>query len=257
MPPQAAAARQRRPQGVNDPVRQARIDLAAAFRVAARMGWQEHIGGHFSLRVPGRDDRILINPMGLLWSEVRASDLIVADFRGNKVEGELPLERTAACIHCHVHAANADAACVIHTHTPYATGLAAVDNPKFEFIHQGGLRFFGDIGYYNEFNGLVTADEEGLRVADAIRGKRAVFLANHGTIVTGPTVGDAFLHTYVLERQCQYLAIARMHGAPLRRVDDETARTTHEVYKTDPLNGEVYFAALKRELDRDEPDYAE
>lgn len=254
---QTTALRKTRRDTVNDPVRQARIDLAAAFRTAARMGWQEGIGGHFSLRVPGHDDLFFLNPMGYLWSELHASDLLVVDTDGNKVEGAGEVERTAFCIHGHIHKAGANAHCVIHTHTPYATGMTALKDVRFELIQQGGMRLYDDVAYDDQFNGLVTDDAEGARIAKCMGGKRAVFLANHGTIVTGATVADAFQHTYTLERNCMYLAIARMHGMPLRIVDDKTASETHEVYKTDPLNGAVFFTALKRELDRHEPDYAD
>ncbi|MSO93079.1 MAG: hypothetical protein EXQ86_06730 [Rhodospirillales bacterium] len=245
------------PKRINDPVRQARVDLAAAFRLAARWDWQEGIGGHFSMRLPGDDELFLLNPLGVLWSEIRASDLLVVDIEGNKVDGEGEVERTAFCIHGAIHKAGVRNHCVIHTHTPYATAMATLKSPRFEFIHQGGLRFYDDIAYDPEFNGLVTADEEGERIAKIMGEKRAVFLANHGTIVTGETVGEALQYTYVLERNCMYQAIARMHGTPLQPVSDKVGRETREVYKTDPVSPDVYFTALKRTLDRENSDYAQ
>ena len=245
---------------INDPVRQARIDLAAAFRCAGRLKWQEGIGGHFSLRVPGRDDLFLLNPLGVFWSEIRASDLLVVDFEGKKVEGAGEVERTAFCIHAHIHRAGGDDAhCVFHTHTPYATGLATLKTPRFEFIQQGSLRFYDDVAYDSEFNGLVTDDAEGARIAAVMGGKRALFLANHGTIVTGPTVATTFQYTYMLERVCMYMALARMHGIPLQTIRDEVGRRTRPIYRSEPLSLEpgLYLDALKRKLDREEPDYAE
>ena len=243
---------------VNEPLRQARIELAAAFRMAARFGWQEQIGGHFSLRVPGDEEQFLINPVGLLWSEITASGLVMTDKDGNKLAGEGEVELTAFCVHSHIHRANERAKCVIHTHTPYATGLASVVDGRLEFMQQGSMRFYGRAAYDDEHIGVVNADEKGRHLAAVLGDKKVMFLASHGTIVTGPTVGDAFLHTYQLERTCMYQAIARMHGQPLRRIDAETAMASQAFYDNeDLLDGDCYFAALKRVLDREEPDYAD
>ena len=241
---------------VNDPTQQTRIDLAAAFRMAASLGYQEGMGGHFSARTPGRDGRFLINPLGLFWSEITASSLIVADLEGNKVEGEGELERTAACIHSHIHRACPEAGCVIHTHMPYATAISVLDGGRLEFIHQGSLHFYDKVAYDDRFGGLVTDDQEGQRIAGVMGDKRVLFLANHGQIVTGPTVADAYHYTCTLERMCMYQALARMHGLPLRYVQDDVAVETVRALADDVINGDLVFAGVKRILDREELDYA-
>lgn len=253
----ASSTARRAPPRINDPVREARIDLAAAFRCAARWDWQEGVGGHFSLRVPGHEDLFLINPVGSLWSEMRASDLLIVDLDGRKVDGAGEVERTAFVLHAHIHRSSADAHCVIHTHTPYAVALSVLKTPCFELIHQNGLRLFGDIAYDSEFNGAVTADEEGARIASVMGGKRAIFLANHGTIVTGPTVARTFQDIYTLERGCMYLSLARSHGMPLQTIDVNTARETKAFLMNDAQSSDMHFPALKRKLDREEPDYAD
>ena len=132
----------RRLRSHGDAAWQTRVDLAAAFRMAAKLGYQESIGGHFSAQVPGAPDRFILNPLGLFWSEITASKLIVVDHEGNKVSGEGEIEPTAFNIHAAIHRTHAHARCVIHTHTPYATSLAVLDGARFEFVHQSGLRFF-------------------------------------------------------------------------------------------------------------------
>src|SRR5215469_7973831 len=105
----------------------ARRELAAAFRWAARMGFHEGACNHFSLKVPGREDRYLINPHGRHFSEIKASDLAMLDADGNMVAGKYPVEPTAFFIHSRIHRANKDAKCVLHTHMPYATVLTMLD----------------------------------------------------------------------------------------------------------------------------------
>jgi len=241
----------------DEALRQTRIDLAAAFRMAARLGYQESIGGHFSVEVPGAKSRFVLNPMGLFWSEITASKLIVVDLDGNKISGDGELEATAFHIHAAIHRAHPHARCVIHTHTPYATGLAILEQPRFEFVHQIGLRFFGKVAYYDAFHGLVNDKDEGARLAQALGDARVMFLANHGQIVVGRSVAEAYQYTYALERNCMYMALARMHDQPLRRVPDDVCRATQEALEHDPLGADVLFAGVKRLLDREEPDYAD
>jgi ribulose-5-phosphate 4-epimerase/fuculose-1-phosphate aldolase len=249
--------RTRRTRKHDDTVRQVRVDLAAAFRMAARLGYQESIGGHFSVEVPGATSRFILNPMGLFWSEITASKLIVVDHDGNKVSGEGQLEATAFHIHAAIHRAHPHARCVIHVHTPYATALAVLDKARFEFVHQSGLRFFGKIAYDDAFNGLVTDEDEGARLARVLGDSRVMFLANHGQIIVGRSVAEAYQYTYALERNCMYMALARMHGMALRRVPDVVCRSTQQALEHDPLGADVLFAGVKRILDREEPGYAD
>ena len=117
---------------------QARIDLAAAFRLAARLGLNEGICNHFSMRLPGTHDRFLINAYGLHWSEISASNLIVVNDEGAKIEGEGEVELTAITLHTGIHKANAGAACVLHTHMPHATALACLENGRLEPLSLSG-----------------------------------------------------------------------------------------------------------------------
>ena len=237
--------------------RQARVDLAAALRLAVRFGLNEGIANHFSFALPGREERYLLNPHGVHWSQVRARDILVVDRHGEVLDGEGEAERTAVCIHGQVHLRHPRARCVLHTHMPYATALTAIEDGRLEPVNQNSLMFYGDVAYDEDYGGLADSEEEGARIADALGDKRVLFLANHGVIVVGTTIAGAFNDLYYLERACLVQVLAMSTGRPLKRVGDNLAAKTfdpdrreHEVY------GEAHFAALKRVLDAEDPAYA-
>ena len=236
---------------------QARIDLAAAFRWAVRMNFHEGVCNHFSLAVPGEADRFLINPHGLHFSEIRASDLCILDAEGNAHGGYHPPEPTAFYIHSAIHRTNPKAACVLHTHMPYATALCLVEQGRLEMVSQNALRYLGQIAYDDRYNGLVLDFEEGFRIAEVLGDKRVLFLANHGVIVVGPTVADAFDDLYYLERACQHQVLAMSTGRSLKPIDPQVAAMTCEQIEGERLNAQLHFQALKRMLERDAPDYAD
>jgi ribulose-5-phosphate 4-epimerase/fuculose-1-phosphate aldolase len=236
--------------------RQARIDLAAAFRLAVRMDLHEGVCNHFTLMLPD-GKRFLLNAYGLHWSEVTASNLLALDARGNILEGEGEAERTAFHIHSRIHLANARAACVLHTHMPFATALALTEPGRLEMVEQNALRFAGDIAYDDTYNGLVVDDAEGDRLARMLGEKRVLFLANHGVIVVGPSVAEAYDLMYYLERACRLQVLARATGLPFRKVRPEVVGETYRMILADtPKYAGAHFAALKRLLDREAPGYA-
>ncbi len=240
-----------------DPAWAARVDLAAALRLAARHGFHEGICNHFSLAVPGEEDRFLLNPWGMHWSEIRASDLLVVDAAGALVSGAVAPEPTAFYIHARLHRGNPKAACVLHTHMPHATALTTLMNGRIEFISQVSCRFFCNVAYYDDYNGLVLDDAEGDRICDALADKRVLFLANHGLIVVGESVARAYDDLYYLERTCELQVLAMQTGRKLRRLSDAVTRQTAAQMAPERPNARMHFAALKRLLDRSEPDYAE
>ncbi len=236
--------------------RAARIDLAAAFRLAARMELHEGVCNHFSLMLP-EGKRFLLNRYGLHWSEVTASNLLALDADGNVLEGEGEFEKTAFTIHSRIHLANPRAACVLHTHMPYATTLTLIENGRLEMVEQNALRFHEDIAYDDTYNGLVLDHAEGDRLARVLGGKRVLFLANHGVIVVGPTVAEAFDCLYYLERACRLQVLARSMGAKLKAVRSEVVREAYRMMLADaPKYAGAHFGALKRILDREEPRYS-
>jgi ribulose-5-phosphate 4-epimerase/fuculose-1-phosphate aldolase len=235
--------------------RAARVDLAAAFRLAVRMDLHEGVCNHFSVMLdPGR---FLLNAYGLHWSEVTASNLLCLDPTGAVLEGEGEVEKTAFYIHSRIHLAHPRAKCVLHTHMPYATCLTLLAEGRLEMVEQNALRFQDDIAYDEVYNGLVVDNAEGDRLAAALGAKRVMFLANHGVIVVGATVAEAFDSLYYLERACRLQVLARSLGGRLRAVRPEVVRETHRMLVADaPKYAHAHFTALKRILEREEPEYS-
>ena len=235
--------------------RQARIDLAAAFRLAERLDLHEGVCNHFSLMLPD-GKRFLLNRYGLHWSEVSASNLLTVDAAGTVLEGEGEIEKTAFYIHSRIHLANPRAACVLHTHMPYATAITITEPGRLEMVEQNALRFHGDIAYDDTYNGLVVDQAEGDRLAGVLGSKRVMFLANHGVLVAGATVAEAFDSLYYLERAARVQVLARATGLKLRAVRPEVAAETCRMILADtPQYAAAHFEALKRVLERDSPGY--
>jgi len=234
----------------------ARVDLAAAFRLAVRFDLHEGVCNHFSFMLPD-GKRFFLNRYGLHWSEVTASNLLMLDADGRVLQGEGEFEKTAFYIHSRIHLANPSAACVLHTHMPYATALTLLENGRLEMAEQNALRFYDDIAYDDTYNGLVVDDAEGDRLARVLGTRRVMFLASHGVIVVGPSIAEAFDLMYYLERACRLQVLAKSTGAKLRAVRPEVVRNTCRLLRADaPKYAGAHFSALKRILDREEPDYS-
>ena len=231
----------------------ARVDLAAALRWASRLGFGEGVCNHFSMEAPGRAGRFLINPQGLHWSEVTPADLVVVDAYGRKISGLHNVEPTAFFIHGCIHRGKPAAKCVLHTHMPYATALTVIQAGRLEWASQNALKFFDRVAYDDDYNGLALDDAEGERMCAQLAHADVLFLANHGVIVTGPTMAVAFDDLYYLERACMVQVLAMGTGRPLRRVSEGIAAKTGQQMAEESAQAELHFEALKRLLDRDEP----
>jgi ribulose-5-phosphate 4-epimerase/fuculose-1-phosphate aldolase len=242
-------------------IEQTRVDLACALRWAARMDLNEGVDNHFSVAVPGDDgvvrgDRFLINPYGWHWSEVTASSLVLCDSKGNVLEGDNEVETTAFCIHAPIHRMVPNAVVVLHTHMPYATSLTLLEEGRLEMCEQNALMFDERIAYDDDYEGLALDESEGERMAAKIGNRSAMFLASHGVIVTGPTVADAFNDLYYLERAAMFQVLARSSGRKLRQVSQKVRDTCSDQFAGDrPKLADRHFTALRRMLDRQEPEY--
>lgn len=238
--------------------RHGRVELAAALRSACRLGLHEGVCNHFSLALSEDGHEFLVNPQGLHWSELKASDLVRVRGDGTILSGNGPVEDSAFHIHGRMHAARPDARCIMHTHMPYATALTSIEGGRLEPVTQNALRFTGAIAYDDAYGGLALEASEGDRLAAALGDRRILFMANHGVAVAGSEVALAFDDLYYLERACQNQVLAMSTGRPLKRVpDDEVERTRVEMARSGPEQARLHFQALKRLLDRDEPDYAD
>src|ERR1041384_2393974 len=234
----------------------ARIDLAAAFRLALRLDLHEGVCNHFSVMLAD-GQTFLLNRYGLHWSEVSASNLLALDAGGRIIAGEGEYEKTAFWIHSRIHLAHRQAACVLHTHMPHATALTLLEDGRLEMIEQNALRFHDDIAYDDSYNGLVVSETEGGRLARVLGEKRVLFLPNHGVILVGPTVAEAFDSLYYLERACRLQVLARMMGGKRRAVRREVVERTYGLMRADaPQYASAHFSALKRILDHEEPAYS-
>jgi ribulose-5-phosphate 4-epimerase/fuculose-1-phosphate aldolase len=229
-----------------DPITEARKDLATALRAAARTGLGEGVCNHFSIAVPGRSGCFLINPQGLHWSEVGPDDLVVIDAEGRKVEGRHDVEPTAFFIHGAIHRRVPDAACVLHTHMPFPTALTMLQGGRLEMAHQNALRFYRQVAYENEYNGLVLDAAEANRIADRLTDATVLFLANHGAIVRGPTVAWAYDDLYYLERACMHQVLAQGMGRQLKLIPDRIAATTARQIAAERQQSDLHLKALRR-----------
>ncbi|HEX9465814.1 MAG TPA: aldolase [Alphaproteobacteria bacterium] len=246
------------PRAPLSPVEEARIDLAAALRWAARFEMNESIQNHFTLAVPGVEDRYLVNPHDLHWSEVRACDLLIVDGDGVIYEGNHPVDRTAVSIHGAIHRKRASAKCVLHTHMRHVTALSMLEGWRMEYTQQGACKFYDRIAYDDDtgFQGLAFDGSEAQRMADAMGDKSILVLANHGVVVTGPTVAEAFDDLYYLEKVAEMQILAMSTGRKIRHIEPRVAAFTREQMAQGKGRGaHFHFNALKRVLARREPDF--
>jgi ribulose-5-phosphate 4-epimerase/fuculose-1-phosphate aldolase len=184
-----------------DPVREAKIHLAAAHRLAVLDDLEEGIDNHFTVTVPGREDRTLILPFGLHWSEARASHMIVFDESGRTLEGEGVVELSAQCIHAPIHRLTG-ARVVMHTHQNWAVALNMLKDNRLLPASQTAAFFHGHVAYDDTYEGTADFVEEGERLARVIGDKHVLFMKNHGVLVVGDTVAQAYRRLYKLESAC-------------------------------------------------------
>lgn len=230
-----------------------REDLTAALRWAARLGLSEGVCNHFSLEVA--PDRYLINPQGVHWEEICAGDVLLINGQGSVIEGIHTIEPSAFFIHSWIHRLNPHAKAILHTHMPHATALTLVQGGRLAWSHQNALRFWGRVGYDDDYGGVVLDAAEGERIGRAMAGKEVMFMASHGVTVTGATMAWAFDDLYYLERACmqQCLATQAAGGKPLRAIPAADCAAVAAQIAGERVQSDLFFAAIKRLLDRDHP----
>jgi ribulose-5-phosphate 4-epimerase/fuculose-1-phosphate aldolase len=225
-----------------------RADLALALRAAAHHGLAEGVCNHFSVELPDRSGRFLLNPRGLLWSEVQAADIVMVDTQGARLAGRHAVEPTAMFIHAAVHRI-CGKACVLHTHMPHATALTLTEDRALDpCLSQTAMRFHGRLAVDREYNGLALDAAEGERIARALGTADVGFLGNHGAIVCGERIDHAYDDLYYLERACQAQVLAQSTGRPLKAAPAALAARVCAQTLGERLQSELFFAALRRVL---------
>jgi ribulose-5-phosphate 4-epimerase/fuculose-1-phosphate aldolase len=235
-----------------------RVDLAAAFRLAVEHNWHEAVANHFSLAVSGDGKRFLMNPRWAHFSRIRASDLLLldADDATTMQRADAP-DPSAWCIHGAIHAALPQARCVLHVHPPYATALSCLADPAILPIDQNCARFYNRVAIDMHFGGIADNVAEGQRLAAVLGERRVMIMANHGVLVAGRTVAQAYDELYYFERACQTLVLACSTGRKLNVLSDEVAERTARGWEEYKDAAAVHFAEMKRLLDVKDPSYAE
>lgn len=248
--------RHNRPALDSDEIRQARLDLAACFRFAARLGMHEGICNHFSAVLPGHDDLFLVNPYGRAFQEITASSLLVCDFEGNVVEGEGEPEATAFYIHARLHRNVPRARVAFHTHMPYATALTMVEGEPLVFAGQTALKFYGRTVVDEDYNGLALDEREGDRIAASVGEADIVFMKHHGVMVLGRTIAEAWDDLYYLERACEVQCLALSTGRRIVPVSREIAEATAQQMRDgDEESARLHLASLHRILGAEDDGY--
>lgn len=227
----------------------ARAELAACFRLAARFGFEEGICNHFSAVVPGHDGLMFINPFGYAFGELTASRLLVCDFDGHVLSGEGAPEATAFYIHARLHRLKPRIKVALHTHMPNATALSMLEGPPLLWAGQTALKFYGRTAVDEHYNGLALDDSEGDRIAQAMGDADIVFLKNHGVMVTGPNVAEAWDDLYYLERAAEVQLKAMSAGRPVKPIATQVAQRTHaQIRAGDPASARAHLDSMMRIL---------
>jgi ribulose-5-phosphate 4-epimerase/fuculose-1-phosphate aldolase len=230
-----------------------RRDLAAAYRAVAMFGWDDLVFTHLSARIPGPEHHFLINPYGLLFEEITASNLIKVGLDGEKLEeSEYNVNPAGFTIHSAVHEAREDAMCVMHLHTLDGCGVAAMDG-GLQPVNQTSMLVLGDLAYH-EYEGVALDHDERPRLVGDLGSANMMLLWNHGTLALGGSVGEAFSRMYYLERACSMQVRAVAGGkthAPSTTAREKTAELGMILGS---LSGLVW-PAIVRKLDRLDPSY--
>jgi len=230
---------------------QVRVDLAAGYRLVADYGWDDLVFTHISARVPGPEHHFLINPYGMMFDEITASSLVKVDLEGKIVmDSDYKINPAGFTIHSAVHAAREDALCVMHLHTEYGIAVSAQEHGLLP-ISQQSLFVLSSLGYH-DYEGLALNDEEKPRLVADLRKKTFLILRNHGLLTVGPSVADAFLSMFLLERACRIQIMAQSGGAKLVTINEKifVQIPAQEAVVTQGGGGRLVWPGLLRKLDR-------
>jgi ribulose-5-phosphate 4-epimerase/fuculose-1-phosphate aldolase len=238
-----------------DAERALRVELAAAYRLAALYGWTDLVFTHISARIPGPDHHFLINPYGLLFEEITASNLVKVDQACRKLsDSPYPVNPAGFTIHSCIHAARDDAACVMHTHTRAGVAVSAQKAGLLPISQQS--IFVVPTLAYHDYEGVALREDEQPRLQADLGSSSFLMLRNHGLLTTGRSIPEAWLNMYILENACR-IQIDAQHGGELSLISPSILQGTAEVLKhaTAGQGPGIAWPALLRKLDRESPGY--
>jgi ribulose-5-phosphate 4-epimerase/fuculose-1-phosphate aldolase len=228
--------------------------LAAAFRLFSRFGFDEGVAGHITARDPERQDHFWVNPFGMHFGQVRASDLILVNHQGDVVEGKYPVNGAAFAIHSRVHIARPDVIAAAHAHSMHGKSWASLGRP-LDPITQDACAFYEDHAVFADFTGVVYETTEGERISQALGPGKAAILQNHGLLTVGHCVEEAAWWFITMDCSCQAQLLAESVGTP-KKIDHATALATREQVGSH-LAGWFQFQPLLAKITREEPDLLE
>lgn len=225
--------------------------LAGALRVFGRLGYDEGVAGHITVRDPGEPDTFWVNPFGVSFGRISVRDLVRVGSTGDVVEGTRPVNRGAFVIHSAIHERRPDVAAAAHAHSLHGRALAALGAPLRPVV-QEACAFYDDQSLYTEYNGLALEEEEGRRMAEALGGNRAVVMQNHGVITVGQSIEEAAYWFVSFDRAAQVQLLAEAAGTPAY-LDDEQARIAHRQFGS-PRLARFSFEILWDDIVHSQPD---
>ena len=235
-----------------------RRDLAAAYRLTALFGWDDLVATHISVRPPG-EEAFLINPVGMLFEEIRPRDLVKVDLNGNILDPtEWGVNVAGFVIHSAIHAARHDIVCAMHLHTPDGIAVSMLEEGLLP-LNQTAMLLAGDIAFH-EFEGIATDVAERERLVADLGDKRAMFLRNHGTLTLGRSIAEAFTAMYFLETACRIQVKALGMGRPIHPVGREVVDRVAGQFRgmgEAGLADRLVWPAMLRKLDRLEPGWSD
>jgi ribulose-5-phosphate 4-epimerase/fuculose-1-phosphate aldolase len=235
-----------------------RVNLAASYRLVAHYGWEDLVFTHITMRVPGADDQFLINPYGVLFDEITASNLVKIDLHGTTLDDSpFPVNPAGFVIHSAIHAARHDAKCVFHTHT--LNGMAvSTQRAGLQPISQHSIFVLPSLGYH-DFEGVATRDDEKPRLVADLGDNTHLILRNHGLLTVGESVADAFMAMYYLETSCAIQVRAQSGGGELIPVPKDVIDSAHAQAPFSARRrkgrGDLVWPGLLRRLDRIDSSY--
>jgi len=234
-----------------------RVNLAACYRLIAHNGWDDLVYTHVSARVPGSDDHFLLNPMGLMFEEVTASNLVKIDLDGQKVmDSPYGVNAAGFVIHSAIHEARPDIGCIIHLHTDYGIAVSMQKNGLLPDSQTATFPY--SFLTYHDYEGVAVREDEKQRLVANLGNKFLMILRNHGTISCGPDIGFAYIGMHFLEKACKIQILAQSSGQeliPIPKEAYENALAGGDVVNAAFTPENSPWTALLRKMDRLDPSY--